>query len=113
MARHGLILKLSCPDQAGIVAKIASYVAGHCGNLIEFAQFTDKQAGRFFSRLEIETGGLDVDPGDFVEGFGTLGRSLKASWHFRHLPYRMRTALLVTKTDHCLNVILWRAGIGE
>jgi len=113
MARHGLILKLSCPDQPGIVAKIASYVAGHRGNLIEFAQFTDKQAGRFFSRLEIETGELDVEPADFVDGFGTLGRSLRADWHFRRLPYRMRTAVLVTKTDHCLNEILWRADLGE
>lgn len=113
MARPGLILKLSCPDQPGIVAKIASYIAGHRGNLVEFAQFTDKLAGRFFARLEIDTGELDVDTDDFVEGFGTLGRSLRAEWHFRRLPYKMRTAVLVTKTDHCLNEILWRAGIGE
>ena len=113
MARSGLILKLSCPDQAGIVAKIASYVAGHRGNLIEFAQFTDKLSLRFFARLEIETGELDVDPEDFIEGFGTLGRSMKADWHFRRLPYKMKTAVLVTKTDHCLNEILWRAEIGE
>lgn len=113
MARPGLILKLSCPDQPGIVAKIASYIAGHRGNLVEFAQFTDKLAGRFFARLEIETGELDVDADDFIEGFGTLGRSLRAEWHFRRLPYKMRTAVLVTKTDHCLNEILWRAGIGE
>ena len=32
--RPGLILKLSSPDQPGIVAKIASYVASHRGNLI-------------------------------------------------------------------------------
>ena len=113
MARSGLILKLSCPDQPGIVAKIASYVAGHRGNLIEFAQFTDKLSLRFFARLEIETGELDVDPEDFIEGFGTLGRSMKANWHFRRLPYKMKTAVLVTKTDHCLNEILWRAEIGE
>ena len=113
MARPGLILKLSCPDQAGIVAKIASYVAGHRGNLIEFAQFTDKLSLKFFARLEIETGELDVDPEDFIEGFGTLGRSMKATWHFRRLPYKMRTAVMVTKTDHCLNEVLWRAEIGE
>lgn len=42
-----------------------------------------------------------------------MGRSLRADWHFRVLPYRMRTAVLVTKTDHCLNEILWRAQMGE
>ncbi|MBK1825744.1 formyltetrahydrofolate deformylase [Haloferula rosea] len=113
MTRPGLILKLSCPDQPGIVAKVSGYVAGYAANLIEFAQFTDKQNGRFFARLEIETGGLQVDVDDFIEGFGTLGRALRADWHFRRLPYKMRTAVLVTKTDHCLNEVLWRTQLGE
>ena len=113
MARPGLILKLSCSDQPGIVAKVANYVAGHGGNLIEFAQFSDQLGGKFFARLEIETVDLDVEVQDFIDGFGTLGRSLQADWHFRRLPYRMKTAVLVTKTDHCLNEILWRAEIDE
>lgn len=113
MSRAGLILKLSCPDQPGIVAKVANYVAGHRGNLVEFAQFSDKLGSKFFARLEIETMDLDVDVQDFMDGFGTLGRSLQADWHFRRLPYRMRTAVLVTKTDHCLNEILWRAELDE
>ncbi len=113
MSRPGLILKLSCRDQPGIVAKVASYVASHRGNLLEFAQFSDQLGGKFFARLEIETADLDVDAQDFIDGFGTLGRSLQAAWHFRHLPYRMKTAVLVTKTDHCLNEILWRAELDE
>lgn len=113
MSRPGLILKLSCPDQPGIVAKIAGYVAGHRGNLVEFNQFSDPLGGRFFARLEVETSDLDVDAQDFMDGFGTLGRSLQAEWHFRRLPYRMRTAVLVTKTDHCLQEILWRTGLDE
>jgi len=113
MPRAGLILKLACPDQPGIVAKISGYVAGYEGNLIEFHQFTDPHAGRFFARLEIDTTGLQVDVDDFREGFGTLGRALRAHWHFRRLPYRMRTAVLVTRTDHCLNEILWRTELGE
>ena len=112
-SRPGLILKLSCPDQPGIVAKVANYVAGHRGNLVEFAQFSDKLGGKFFARLEIETMDQDVDAQDFMDGFGTLGRSLQANWHFRRLPYRMKTAVLVTKTDHCLNEILWRAELDE
>lgn len=113
MSRPGLILKLSCGDQPGIVAKVATYVASHRGNLVEFAQFSDQLEGKFFARLEIETADLDVDVQDFIDGFGTLGRSLQADWHFRRLPYRMKTAVLVTKTDHCLNEILWRAELDE
>ncbi len=111
--RPGLILKLSSPDQPGIVAKIASYVASHSGNLIEFNQFSDRIGKKFFARLEIDTTDLDVDIEDFQAGFGTLGRSLHATWHFRVLPYKMKTAVLVTKTDHCLNEILWRTELNE
>ena len=38
---------------------------------------------------------------------------MEADWHFRRLPYKMRTAVLVTRTDHCLNEILWRTKLGE
>lgn len=113
MSRQGLILKLSCPDQPGIVAKIAGYVADKGGNLVEFNQFSDTLGGKFFARLEIETADLATDVGAFVEGFKALGSALGAQWHFRRLPYRMRTMVLVTKTDHCLNEILWRTGLGE
>ncbi len=111
--RPGLILKLSSPDQPGIVAKIASYVALHKGNLIEFSQFSDQLGKKFFARLEVDTSVLDVTVQDFMTGFGTLGRSLQATWHFRPLPYKMRTAVLVTKTDHCLNEIIWRTEFNE
>lgn len=111
--RPGLILKLSSPDRPGIVAKIASYVAAHRGNLIEFSQFSDQIGKKFFARLEIDTSDIDVDVEDFKTGFGTLGRSLGATWHFRTLPYKMRTAVLVTKTDHCLNELLLRTELSE
>jgi len=109
----GLILKIHCPDQHGIVAKIASYVADYSGNLEEFSQFTDDAHAKFFARVEIDTAHLKVTPEDFIKGFSTLGKSLSAIWHFRRLPYKMRTAVLVTKTDHCLNEILWRTKLGE
>ena len=84
----GLILKIDCPDQHGIVAKIASYVADYSGNLEEFSQFTDDQNAKFFARVEIDTSDLSVDVNDFIQGFETLGKSLQATWHFRHLPIR-------------------------
>ncbi|MFN4944303.1 MAG: formyltetrahydrofolate deformylase [Akkermansiaceae bacterium] len=111
--RSGLILKLSSPDQPGIVAKIASYVATYNGNLIEFSQFSDQIGKKFFARLEIDTTELNVDVEIFKTNFAPLAHSLDAKWHFRNLPYKMRTAVLVTKTDHCLNEIIWRSELSE
>jgi formyltetrahydrofolate hydrolase len=62
MTREGLILKIDCPDQPGLVARIAGYVSDHHGNLVEFNQFADTGCERFFARLEIETSGLDAGP---------------------------------------------------
>jgi formyltetrahydrofolate deformylase len=81
--------------------------------LIEFNQFSDQIGKKFFARLEIDTSDIDVDVEDFKSGFGTLGCSLGATWHFRTLPYKMRTAVLVTKTDHCLNELLLRTELNE
>ncbi|MEN8693896.1 MAG: formyltetrahydrofolate deformylase [Akkermansiaceae bacterium] len=111
--REGLILKLSCLDKPGVVAKIARYASESDANLVEFNQFSDSERGKFFARLAIDTSALQVSPEDFMAGFVGLGESLEADWHFRRLPYKMRTAVLVTKTDHCLNEILWRTKLGE
>ena len=44
------ILKLSCKDQVGIVAKISSILAESNCNIVESKQFTDQQNGNFFIR---------------------------------------------------------------
>lgn len=111
--REGLILKLKCADKPGLVARIANHAAGFRANLVELNQFIDQEAGTFYARLEIDTSGLEGTVEDFISSFEGLGRAIQAEWHFRTLPYRMRAAVLVTKTDHCLNEIMWRTQLGE
>jgi formyltetrahydrofolate deformylase len=113
LMREGLILKLTCPDKHGLVAQIASHASEFSANLVEFNQFTEQKRGIFYARLEIDTESLEVSIEDFIASFEVLGRAIKAVWHFRRLPYKMKTAVLVTKTDHCLNEILWRTKLGE
>lgn len=111
--REGLILKLSCPDKSGLVARIAGYASEYHANLVEFNQFTDNERRSFYARLELDTSKLEISVDDFMAGFEVLGRAIEATWNFRRFPYKMRTTVLVTQTDHCLNEILWRAGLGE
>lgn len=113
MNREGLIITISCPDSFGLVSRLSSFIADHKGNLVELHQFTDEQAGLFFARLTIDIEQLDVSVEDFISGFDVLARAIKADWEHRLFPSKMRTALLVTQTDHCLNDILWRAKSGE
>ncbi len=44
------ILKLSCKDRVGIVAKISSILAESNCNIVESKQFTDQKNGNFFIR---------------------------------------------------------------
>ncbi|MGD1977853.1 MAG: formyltetrahydrofolate deformylase [Akkermansiaceae bacterium] len=111
--REGLILKLSCPDEPGLVARIANHASGFRANLVEFNQFIEHDRGIFYARLEIDTDSLEVSVDDFIASFEVLGRAINADWHFRRLPYLMKTAVLVTRTDHCLNEILWRTKLKE
>ena len=111
--REGLILKLSCPDKPGLVARIAAFTSSQKANLSEFNQFIERDRGLFYARLEIDTEHLEIPVEEFMASFDVLGHDIGAEWEFRHFPYKMRTAVLVTKTDHCLNEILWRTGLGE
>lgn len=108
-----LILKVSCPDSPGLVSKIANYIASYNANVIEFNQFADADNEKFFARLEIDTSQSTEPVENLEKGFHELGESIQAEWHFRRLPHKTRTALMVTKTTHCLNEILWRAQVGE
>lgn len=108
-----LIFKLSCPDRPGLVAKMAQFIAAHDGNLKEFNQFSDGLNRRFFARLEVEIDKLTIPTDAFVEKFSSLADSIDANWHFRQAPFKIRTAILVTRTTHCLNEILWRVAENE
>lgn len=110
---NGLILKIDCPDQSGIVAKVANYIADNQGNLTELHQFTDPENDKFFARFQIDVARIKGGVEDFVDSFKALGNTLQANWHFRKMPYKMKTAILVTKTSHCLNEILNRVNLDE
>ena len=113
MNKDGLVLTISCPDQHGLVAKISSFIAERGGNLDELHQFADGRAKRFFARFAIDTSALESSPADFALDFSNLAEEIGAQWEWREFPSLVRTAILVTRTDHCLHDILWRVKTGE
>lgn len=101
------ILKLSCPDQVGILAKISGFFAQRNRNLLEVHQYTDKETGQFFCRLEFENPEGEDELG-MAGKFGGLGKDLKASWTIRNSSAKKKVALLVSRDGHCLADLLWR-----
>lgn len=105
------VLAFSCPDRPGIVAGIATAIAGETGNIIEAHQFDDRAATRFFMRVVFE---LD-DPHRLAplrERLTEIAAYLGMDWRLRDQSPK-RVMLLVSKFDHCLVDLLYRWRIGE
>ena len=53
------VLKLTCPDAVGLLARITGIIAKAGGNLLDVGQYTDPLAGWFFARLAFVGEGID------------------------------------------------------
>lgn len=107
------ILKLNCPDGVGLLARITGAIAQHGGTLLEVSQYTDTSSGWFFARLAVARGRAEWNPVDFARVFTPVAGEIKAEWSLRPATQKTRSAIFVSKEDHCLNDLLWRWRSGE
>ncbi|PLK26630.1 formyltetrahydrofolate deformylase [Novosphingobium sp. TH158] len=104
-------LTLSCPDRAGIVARVTGYLAQAGCNIIEAQQFDDPEENRFFMRVAFDPGAGDRE--ELREGFGPIAHEFGMAWSLRRKNRPRRVLLMVSKFDHCLADLLYRHRIGE
>lgn len=101
------ILRLHCHDSAGIVAAVATALSV-CGcNIEESAQFNDPLSGRFFMRVVY----APLEPGAdqlFARHFEAIAVKFSMDWQIDNQAEPVRTLILVSKEDHCLNDLLYR-----
>lgn len=102
------ILTFSCEDQIGIVAKISSILAKFSCNIVESKQFTDTLTGNFFIRQSfVLFDKTKID--DLKSSLNLLSSDLNGVFLLSEIDIRMDTVLLVSRFDHCLNDLLFRA----
>ncbi|NNE83441.1 MAG: formyltetrahydrofolate deformylase [Alphaproteobacteria bacterium] len=106
------ILKLSCPDQMGIVAGVASFLAQQECNILESAQFDDELSGRFFMRAVFGAGPSTPDRDNLATAFGPIAQRFCMDWQLHDQNAKPRVLLMVSKPGHCLNDLLYRVSIG-
>ena len=106
------VLLVSCPDQPGIVAAVASFVAAHGGNVIDLQQHTDHTDGAFFQRIELELEHVDLGRDEIGPAFAPVAERFGMAWSLRFSDDRPRMAILASKEPHCLHDLLnrWRTG---
>ena len=111
MSATGILL-VSCPDQPGIVAAVASFVAAHGGNVIDLQQHTDHTDGAFFQRVAFELDNVDLERAEISNAFAPVAERYAMRWSLRFSDERLRVGILVSKEPHCLHDLLnrWRTG---
>ncbi len=107
------ILLVACPDQRGIVAALAGFIAAHNGNIIALDQYVDAAESAFFARMEWELAGFGVPLDQFAAYFQPLAGPRRIAWRLHRSDQRLRMAVLVSKQVHCLYDILARGESGE
>ncbi len=101
-------LLVSCPDQQGLVAKIANFIYSNGGNIIHADHHTDLEAGLFLSRIEWQLEGFNL-PRDLIgAAFSAIAQPLNADWQLHFSDTIPKLAIWVSQQDHCLYDLLWR-----
>ncbi len=107
------ILTFTCPDKPGIVHAVTGVLAAHKLNVLDLQQFSDASSHKFFMRVHFgptET----ADTGFLREPFDALAAELNMADGYSITPaaHRTRTLIMVSKTGHCLNDLLFRNAVG-
>lgn len=112
-AHARLRLVATCPDRTGIVARVATFLAGRGASITEAAQYNDPRSEMFFMRTEFAIAGAPGILTRLEDEFRAIGQELRMSWRLVDAHRRQRVVLLVSKFDHCLAYLLHRRKVGD
>jgi formyltetrahydrofolate deformylase len=112
-------LVIACPDRPGIVAAVSDFLFQHGANITESQQFsTDPYSahpmgGTFYLRMEFCLDGLAGRADEMAAEFASFAEGFAMRWRLTKAAERKRVAIMVSKTGHVLQELLWRAHWGE
>lgn len=101
------VLTLHCQDSPGIVAAVATTLSEAGCNIEESAQFHDPFSGHFFMRVVFSVK-EDTARNTFAEAFQSIAARFDMRWAINPQDEKVKTLVLVSKADHCLNDLLYR-----
>jgi len=107
------ILLLSCKDRIGLVSRISHFIFERGGNIINLDEHVDPVEKIFFIRISWDMKNFSIPPEELEEAFSPLAKEFHATWKIRFEGRDQKTAIFVSKYDHCLREILWRHSLGE
>jgi formyltetrahydrofolate deformylase len=107
--RH-FILTIVCPDMAGIVGFIGTFLRDRGCFITESQQHSDVETGRFFMRLVFrEDGQAAIDPGALAAAFRSQAEPFHMAFGLAPADERPRVMIAVSKASRCLADLLHRS----
>ena len=112
MNQAQFVLTLSCPNRAGIVAAVSTFLFERGCNILDAQQFDDTETKVFFMRV-VYDGLAEDDFAALCKGFATVAEPFSMHWTMRPRDQKKRVVILASLFDHCLADLLYRWRIGE
>ncbi|WP_460218400.1 formyltetrahydrofolate deformylase [Psychroserpens sp. MEBiC05023] len=107
-----ITIQIHCKDQSGIIASVTSFIAQNDGNIVYIDQHVDREQDIFFMRIESEFKSFVMNT--FTTNFQEhLVERFHMKWRIYNAEDKLKTAIFVSKYDHCLYDILGRYNSGE
>ena len=114
MSKKKIILVINCPDKAGIIAAVSTFLFKSKFNILESSQYKDSKNNQFFMRVcftylnNIKIISLNNLKKDFLN----ISKKYNMEFSFFDMSKKQKVLVMVSKFGHCLNNILyqWKTG---
>ena len=114
-ADAGRLMVRAAADRPGLVGAVGDFLGRRGANITTLDQYsTAGEFGVFFQRTEFELPGLVDSIDELASDFEhEVAGPLDLTFRVVEAARRKRTAIMVSRYDHCLMDLLWRARRGE
>ena len=107
------ILRVTCPDRFGVVAKVSTCLNDSELFILDSAHFGDPDTNKFFMRVKVISPNKNFKYDLFEKKFSLIANELNIDWTFIDASIKPRTAIFVSKYSHCLQDLLYRESVGS
>ena len=114
MLKKKIILVINCPDKAGIIAAVSTFLFKRKFNILESSQYKDSKNNQFFMRVCFTN--LDntkvIYLNNLKKDFLNISKKYNMEFSFFDMSKKQKVLVMVSKFGHCLNNILyqWKTG---
>ena len=103
----------TCRAGSGVVAAVTSFLADRDCYICALEQFDDESTDKFFMRAVFRRQDKSPSIEIMKDAFTEVAAQFTMDWQFHDPSVAVKTILMVSKYDHCLDDLLYRRRKGE